>query len=127
MITTFYNNQNKFTALQNFRYRNTIKIRITFLLYSNAPFELYRLHSIPIIDHDETVTVIPRTEFLAINESTEHHIYLKNLNNCTSDDNTTYCPMPTTVFITPTSEAEIKSRPSSATFHNCQTSRVKTI
>ena len=82
MTTTFYNNQNKFTALQIFRYQYAIKIRITFLLFSNAPFELYRLHSVPIIEHEETVTVIRRREFLAVNENTEHHIYLKNLNNC---------------------------------------------
>ena len=126
-LSTFYNNQHKFTNLQIFRCRYTIKIRMTFLLFSNAPFELYRLHSVPIIEHEETLTVTPRTEFLAINESTEHHIYLKNLNNCTSDDNTTYCPTPTTILTTPTCEAEIKIRPSSTTFYNCQTSRVKTI
>ena len=38
-ITMFYNNQNKFTALQIFRHRYTIKIRITILLFSNSPFE----------------------------------------------------------------------------------------
>ena len=35
--------------------------------------------------------------------------------------------MPTTVFVAPTCEAEIKLRPPSATFHNCQTFSVKTI
>ena len=124
---TFYNNQDKFSSLRIFRCRHTIRIQITFILYSNSPFELYRLNSIPIIQNEETVTITPRTEFLAINESTEQHIYLKNLNNCVSDDNTTYCPTPTTILITPTCEAKIKLRPSFTTFHNCQTSRVKIV
>ena len=121
-IRTVYAHQDKFVNLERFRSGFTIQIKFTFTLYGHDLFNLYRLHPVPVMLHKETITIIPRTEFLAIDELTGNHIYLKELNDCASDYNITYCETPNTIITTPTSEASI-IRNSSST--SCRTSSIK--
>ena len=89
-IRTVYAHQDKFVNLQTFRSGYTIQIKFTFTLYGYDLFNLYRLHPVPVMLHKETITIIPRTEFLAIDELTDNHVYPKDLNDCASDYNITY-------------------------------------